>query len=302
MESKDPELKKDLKHIKTVRYETTEAFYDQMKALEYLNNPLNDLASVNSAIVYYGTPCCNLRCCVPLCFLSCNCNCDENFKYTTLIDKGGPAKQFLFQNIATLSCSVLGCDKVCRYKTCRSLTYSSYDDYSNQAGVELCEMIKEGGCTMCGLCSLYFPVVFSSDKRVAGIVKYRGYCDECCKNCCKGSGCCSKICQICQDCCYEYFYCCEVCTPQKETVYEIYIRKCCLSCVPIDCCNEIIFTIKTPGAGANVGEIKAVRNCCNFCGLFGTNFTYTINFPAGCTPDLKLTIINAIISIDLFVL
>ena len=237
MESKDPELKKDLKHIKTVRYETTEAFYDQMKALEYLNNPLNDLASVNSAIVYYGTPCCNLRCCVPLCFLSCNCNCDENFKYTTLIDKGGPAKQFLFQNIATLSCSVLGCDKVCRYKTCRSLTYSSYDDYSNQAGVEFCEMIKEGGCTMCGLCSLYFPVVFSSDKRVAGIVKYRGYCDECCKNCCKGSGCCSKICQICQDCCYEYFYCCEVCTPQKETVYEIYIRKCCLSCVPIDCCN-----------------------------------------------------------------
>jgi hypothetical protein len=309
MDSKEPQInEKETEEVKIIKFDTNQQFFDQMKSLQYLKNPLSDLASAPSAIVYFGTPCCDLRCCVPLNCVRCVCNCDENFRYTTLI-KNGDTKQFLFRNWVTLSCNVLGCDKLCRYKTCKSCTFSSYEDYTNDVGTEFCEMLKASGCTCFGLCSLLFNVNISAEgNRLAGIVKYKGYCEELCscKDCCKSKGCCDGCCKgccagDCCDCCYDYYYCCEIVNPSNETIYYIFLRKCCISCIPISCCSEIIFTIKDTNY-SNVGEIKASRNCCSLCGICGTNYTYNIDFPSGATPELKLTITNAAITIDLFVL
>ena len=266
-----------------------------MKSIQYVSNPLSDLASVPSAIVYYGTPCCSLRCCVPCSCLFCNCDCNDYYNYTTLINVGG-ANKCLFKNLTTLNCSLFSTDKVARFSSCKSFAVSSYDEYSAKEGGSLCsQMVKEPGCIFCELCSLLLDVFITSENRLAGIVKYIGKCEAFCNYCFK-CGCCK-----CSggDCCYDYYYCCEICSPSKETLFIIYLRKCSYSCFPIDCCNEIVFIIKTPD-GANVGDIRGTRNCCNLCGACGANFTYTINFPHGSTPEIKLTIINAVISIDLF--
>jgi len=88
-------------------------------------------------------------------------------------------------------------------------------------------------------------------------------------------------------------------TPQRALVYTIYIKRCCISCCPLDCCDTIDFAIKN-ASGAEVGAIQLKRTCCVCCGLRGKNATYTITFPADATPEMKLTIINAVISIDMF--
>ena len=88
-------------------------------------------------------------------------------------------------------------------------------------------------------------------------------------------------------------------TPQRALVYTIYLKRCCISCCPLDCCDTIDFAIKN-ASGAEVGAIQLKRTCCVCCGLRGKNATYTITFPADATPEMKLTIINAVISIDMF--
>jgi hypothetical protein len=87
----------------------------------------------------------------------------------------------------------------------------------------------------------------------------------------------------------------------RQVVYTIYLRRCCISCCPLDCLNSITFVIKN-AYGVEVGRIELRRTCCTFCGLRGNNCTYTINFPLDATPELKLTIINAVISIDMFLM
>ena len=129
---------------------------------------------------------------------------------------------------------------------------------------------------------------------MAGIVRYVGCCDAFCSGCCKSTTSC-----ICN--CYNYYYCCDVMTPQRDLVYTIYLKRCCISCCPLDCCGTIDFAIKNVG-GAEVGHIQLTRTCCVCCGLRGKNATYTINFPPEATPEMKLTIINAVISIDMFLI
>ena len=91
-------------------------------------------------------------------------------------------------------------------------------------------------------------------------------------------------------------------TPQRDLVYTIYLKRCCISCYPLDCCGTIDFAIKNVG-GAEVWHIQLTRTCCVCCGLRGKNATYTINFPPEATPEMKLTIINAaVISIDMFLI
>lgn len=85
----------------------------------------------------------------------------------------------------------------------------------------------------------------------------------------------------------------------KQPVYTIFVRRCCISCCPLDCCSVVHFIIKDM-AGEVVGKIELRRNCCTCGGLCGKNCTYTIDFPLAATPELKLTIINAVITIDLF--
>ena len=77
-----------MNNTKTEMVETEEQFNDVLKALQYINDPLNDLASSPSAVVYYRTPCCDMRCCFPTCGGSDKC-CDSTYKYNTLVKVGG---------------------------------------------------------------------------------------------------------------------------------------------------------------------------------------------------------------------
>ncbi len=155
--------KPNIKHAETVKYDTKYKFYDKMKTLKYLNNPIKDLAMAPLAIVYFGILCFDLRCCVPLSRLKCICSYEDNYRYTTLINNGNGISQFLFRNWATISCSILGLSKECRYKTCRSLIFSPYVDYENEVGTQFCEMVKDTSCTCFGLCSLLLNVVVTPD-------------------------------------------------------------------------------------------------------------------------------------------
>lgn len=283
--------------LKAQNYESSKDFLTQCEKVVYVDNPLNELASSPTAIVYFGTPCCTLKCCVPCCLIRCNCDCGDYYTYSTLTVKGDEQK-YLFKNVARLKCSILCTDLINRFDYCKSMSLTSFDQILSDAGVETVEMIKESNCVLCGICSNFFDVIIKTENRLAGIVQFRGCLADCCKGCCKGGGCCS-ICKNCSDICYDFYYCCDILSPNKDLVYTIYLRKCCLSCVPAGCCNVLNFTIKAPD-GTNVGEIEARRNCCTFCGICGTNFTYTIQFPGNATPELKLTIINAVIALDIF--
>ena len=84
-------------------------------------------------------------------------------------------------------------------------------------------------------------------------------------------------------------------------MYSIFLVKCCCACAPTDWCSHFTFFIRDPNHN-DVGRIDLQKNCCNLCGLCGANSTYNIVFPSDATPELKLTIINAVIAIDLFTL
>jgi len=97
------------------------------------------------------------------------------------------------------------------------------------------------------------------------------------------------------------YFCCDILSLTRQVVYTIFLRRCCLSCCPLDCLDSINFVIKN-ALGVEVGKIELRRTCCTLCGLRGNSSTYTINFPLDATPELKLTIINAVISIDMFLI
>ena len=202
-------------------YESHEQFIGEIQKIQYVSNPLNELVTSSSAIVYSWTPCCNARCLIP-CSCIFNCNCGDNFKYSILISNNLEQK-YLFNNLGRLDCKLCSCDRMSRYAYCKSFNISSYDQFSSNAGTESVEMVKENNCVVCGLCSTFFDVKIKPENRLAGVVKYKGPCEVCCKcvcdcdcNCdCCGCGCsiCCGICEICKVCsnckdiCYNYFYC-----------------------------------------------------------------------------------------------
>jgi hypothetical protein len=294
------------------KYESPDQFIGEIKKMQYISNPLNELAISPMAVVYYGTPCCNLKCCLPCsCICSCSLDCGDNFHYSTLISNNGEQK-YLFKNLGRLNCKICSCDRMSRFAYCKSFNLSSYDQFSSNAGTESAEMIKENNCVVCGFCSNFFDVYTRPDNKLAGIVKYKGKCDDCCScklDCCCCIPICCGICKGCCDCkglcdckcdiCHDYFYCCDILSNARQLVYSIYLKRCCISCCPTDCLDSLTFTIKSSG-GSDVGNIEMRRNCCNCCGLLGKSCTYSISFPPDATPELKLTIINAVISIDMF--
>ena len=188
----------------------------------------------------------------------------------------------------------------------------SYDEYTrisygllnkelfNQKGFELIEMFMN-------ISSFVFVFAKIPPKlKEIEIEKYKGIFTDCCKGSCDCCGlcCCCNICKNCSNCqpcdiCFDYYYCCDILNLARQIVYTIFLRRCCLSCCPLDCLNTISFVIRN-AAGVDVGKIELRRTCCTLCGLRGNNSTYTINFPLDATPELKLTIINAVISIDMF--
>ena len=87
----------------------------------------------------------------------------------------------------------------------------------------------------------------------------------------------------------------------RNNIYTIFIKQCFLSCFPIDCCGQIDFDIKN-ASGTTVGEIICKKDCCPCFLICGFKCVYNITFPLDCTPEIKLTIINAVVAIDLFYL
>lgn len=298
------------------QYNSPEEFMGAIQKLQYINNPLNELATSSLAIVYYGVPCCNLKCLIPFnCLLNCCTDCGDNFIYNTLIHTNGEQK-YLFKNVGRLDCKLCSCDNMDRFSYCKSFNIPSFDQLSSNLGSESVEMVKEKNCNCCSFCSTFFDVNIKPENRLVGIIRYKGDCDDCCKcdcDCC-GNCCCFDCCCVCKDLCkdlckcgpcqcdicYKYYYCCDILSSNKELMYTIFLKIFCLSYCRTDCLNSLTFSIRSPN-GINVGQIEMRRNCCNCCGLFGKSCTYTINFPSNATPEMKLTIINAIISIDMFV-
>ena len=91
---------------------------------------------------------------------------------------------------------------------------------------------------------------------------------------------------------------CDILLPNRNLIYTIFIRKCCLDTYDCCCCCDTVeFAIKNTKF-ETVGEIIRKKKC-NICGICGANSTYSIKFPPDATPENKLTIINAAIAIDI---
>lgn len=264
------------------------AFMGKIQGIPYISQGLQELGASPTAIVYSNGPCCSCRCVLPC---HCNCDCGDNYTYNTLVINNGETK-YLYKNLARLGCTLCASGPMGRFSFIKCLNLSSYDEIAAGLGVESAETTKESGCQCCGCCAAYFPVKTKPDERLAGFVRYSG----CCTDCCKSN---SKCCDCCKDCCFTHLYCCDILAIDKNPIYTIFIRRCCISCCPLDCCSVINFIIKDI-AGNEVGKMELRRNCCTCGGLCGQNHTYSIDFPLNATPELKLTIINAAITIDLF--
>ena len=273
---------------KPTSYASPADFNGKIQAIQYISSGIDELRASPTAIVYYGVDCCKCQGCCS-CVFKCNCDCGDNYLYNTLVCNSGVTK-YLYKNLGRLDCKICATDNMARFAYVKSFNVGSYDQIAAEGGTEFVEMTREPNCIFCGICSYFLFVNIKSDNKMAGIVRYMGCCDAWCSSCCKSSSCCN---------CYNYYYCCDVMTPQRALVYTIYLKRCCLSCCPLDCCDAIDFAIKN-GSGAEVEAIQLKRTCCVCCGLRGKNATYTITFPADATPEMKLTIINAVISIDMF--
>jgi len=271
-----------------ISYASPTDFNGKIQAIQYISSGIDELRASPTAIVYYGADCCKCQgaCC---CVFKCSCDCGDNYLYNTLVCNGGVTK-YLYKNLGRLDCKICAADNMARFAYVKSFNVGSYAQIGAEGGTEFVEMTREPNCIFCGICSYFLFVNIKSENRMAGIVRYRGCCDAWCSSCCKSSGCCN---------CYNYYYCFDVMTPQRDLVYTIYVKRCCLSCLPLDCCGEIDFAIKN-ASGNEVGAIHASRTCCVCCGLRGKNVTYTITFPPDATPEMKLTIINGVISFDIF--
>ena len=251
------------------------AFMGKIQGIPYISQGLQELGASPTAIVYSNGPCCSCRCVLPC---HCNCDCGDNYTYNTLVINNGETK-YLYKNLARLGCTLCASGPMGRFSFIKCLNLSSYDEIAAGLGVESAETTKESGCQCCGCCAAYFPVKTKPDERLVGLVRYSG----CCTDCCKGSG---KCCDCCKDCCFTHLYCCDILAIDKNPIYTIFIRRCCISCCPLDCCNVINFIIKDL-AGNEVGKIELRRNCCTCGGLCGQNHTYSIDFPLNATPELK---------------
>jgi hypothetical protein len=212
--------------------------------------------------------------------------------------------KYLYRNQGRLDCKICGLDPFARFAYVKSLNLSAYNQINEGAGTESVEMTKEDTCLFCGICSAFLPVTTKPDNTRVGYVKYKGFCEDFCKNLCLPCIRCFELCKNCPcnpcNLCCDYFYVCDVCNPDKNVVYTIFLKRCCLSCLPFDCLEKLTFVIRN-ASGNEVGQIDLRRACCVCNGLRQRNCTYTITFPPDASPELKLTIINAVYSIDMFI-
>lgn len=283
----------------TVKNLNTEQYIIQN--LNKNNDILNQLSSTSSLSVVNKASSSCARCCVPCC-----CCCSDKFEYYTLIkDKK------ILESKGQLSCKISSTERISNFDYCNSFRLSSSQEISpNKEQALFSEMRKISGNSLCfGIGKLKFKVSIPNENRIVGIIQFGNDCCEdtealddveCCGiNCCEIIKCCKD-----EKCCYEEVKCCEIFKPtneenknknKNEAEYTIYLSKC---RIPCNICGDPKFIIKNRKDN-NVGEIKISKSCCNLCGICKDNLKYNITFPIETTPELKLTIINALFTLDM---
>ena len=276
--------KESEERIKVVEFKP-EVFNTTLQNMTYISSPLGELASSPSAIVFRNTLCCPIK-------WKYFC-CGNIYPFTTLLNDGVNQK-FLFKNIGLTECSVCAGDQFTKFHNITSFSLSSFEQYSGpENGLEFSELVKEPGCNCQGCCNYYFDVNIKSENRLAGMIKYYGICDDCC--CCgkKEKGEEKTRCCDCRDCCHVLNHYGDIIDGNKEFKYALYYRDCCCSVLPS--CGIYLYILRDTN-GNVVGRIEGRGRCMPLC---GDTLTYTIFFPQDATPELKLTIINAVMLMDL---
>lgn len=116
-------------------YTSPQEFMTKIQNFDYSSsNTLTELGASPMAIVYYGSPCCNIKCCIPCsCICNCHFDCGDNFIYNTLIINGEQQK-YLFKNLGRLDFKICGCDPMDRFAYVKSYNLSSYEQLTANGG------------------------------------------------------------------------------------------------------------------------------------------------------------------------
>ena len=254
----------------------------------FVQNPLNDLALSSSVVVYYGKSCCSSKYCTP-----CKCSGDQSIyrTYNTMIINPND-KKYLFKNVVKLNCFSCSLNTMSRFNISKSFSSTSLDQYYlSDSGVETLEMTKESGCTFCGVCSLFLQVKAKLGDQLFGYIRFKGCYDSLCERCCKCTSCCPCT-------CCDYIYCCDVLGANRLPLYTIFEKKLCCIGRCFNYCSTANYDIKNTNMDT-VGKIIGKKICCNVCGICGSNTVYNIIFPPEATLEIKATIVNAVIAIDI---
>ena len=304
----------------------------------YAQDPLKELSISTSAIIHkkyeckdYARYCCTSETCHSHTYniflriksgikylLKINSKIDSCFCVCGLINEPAKFNNFSIQSYEQFSSNngkfYAEIDKDGRCCcTCRSILMDVNLIIENR----LAGIIKIRGCDDCCLCTCCQCIgidcsCFDCDNCCN--------CDNCCKsdNCCKcdnccicGISCCGDSCNccdcdnccICGNCCYRKLYTCEILDSNKELRYFIlfYICNCtflCCKCVR-KCCG-LKFIITDRSMENEVGSIEEIDMILGE--FFNDSDTYNVIFPMDASPELKLTIINAVSVIDTFLL
>ena len=269
----------------------TEQVTDNIPKLSTTNNPLDELVSISSVNVVNKFLSCCAKCCIPIC-----CCCSDEFKYETSSING----KRIFMTEGKLSCKIGSNAKISNFDHCKSYSLlSSQQKSSYKEQTLFCEIHKEYKCSCCGTSELKLKVVIPSENnKLVGIIKFE---NECCQTeeggdleCCGIN--CSELVECCkgEECCYEHDKCCTIYNHEKKLEYIIYLKKC--GIVLFNCCGDRELIIKN-NKKKKVGKIKISK----ISGICDTKYKFNITFPE-TTKELKLTIINAVIAIDMAIL
>ena len=264
-----------------------------LENMNYIENPLDELNSIQEAKVYFGIPCCG-RCCY-CCGEDAKITgcCSDYYKYSTLSLKNGK-KNYLLKNVVKLDCCGCCCltKKIDRLNYCKTYSINSAEQfYSKEDGIYVSQM-KEEDRACCCCASRKFVVRTMPENSIAGIISY---------NTCKRKSCFScKCCGNClQECCKDYYHCFDILSPEYQIIYRVYFLRCCIKCLErLGYCGTLEFVIKNQN-GLTVGKIYANPSCCQLFGLAKADYTYHIIFPKNITLPMKLTLINSTVFFDL---
>ena len=256
--------------------------YNSFQKITFLTNPLSHLADTTLVIVICKKPC----------FTCCRAVCPYKDYYSTVI-RTNEGWQYLFNNVLSIGCTLCPAGLYCRWKGCESKIVSSAQDIEQNEGTSFANMIKDKACSLGDCCDKYFLVNDFQEEKTHGIIKLRGICDRCSKcKCCK---CKCILCQcgecLCNKDCHDYFLACDILNQGKEIKYSIFLQKCCCDCCYDGKCSPIKYAIKN-NSGMTVGRIEGYPNCLE------CNYVYKIRLSDEASPEIKLTIINAIFVID----